>query len=205
MPLPAQMKPLAGAFTVTGATPLVFDRRDAGAAAYFAQLLCRTRGIALRRHGGANAITLRRDPSIAGKEAYRLDVTPQGVTIAASGDAGLFYGTMTLWQVLTQTPGKSPRVTVPAVHIEDAPRFAWRGLLLDSVRHFQSVAFIKSFLDAMAREKLNVLQWHLTDDQGWRLQIRKYPRLTQVGAWRVPAGGEGDIDPKTGKPRLYGG
>ncbi len=91
--------------------------------------------------------------------------------------------------------------------IEDAPRFAWRGLLLDSVRHFQSVAFIKTLIDAMAREKLNVLQWHLTDDQGWRLEIKKYPRLTLVGAWRVPAGeaAQHDIDPATGKPRLYGG
>jgi hexosaminidase len=93
------------------------------------------------------------------------------------------------------------------LRIEDAPRFAWRGLLLDSVRHFQSVAFIKTLIDAMAREKLNVLQWHLTDDQGWRLEIKRYPRLTQVGAWRVPAGAAArhDIDLRTHKPRLYGG
>ncbi|MEJ0024829.1 MAG: family 20 glycosylhydrolase [Rhizomicrobium sp.] len=205
VPLPAQVTPLAGEFTVTGATPLAFDKRDARTAAYFTQLLRDTRGIVLHRLGGANAITLRRDPSIRGVEAYRLDVTPHGAVITASHDGGLFYGTITLWQLLMQTPGASPRVTIPSVHIEDAPRFAWRGLLLDSARHFQSVAFIKSFLDAMAREKLNVLQWHLTDDQGWRLEIRKYPRLTQIGAWRVPAGGQGDIDPKTGKPRLYGG
>ena len=79
--------------------------------------------------------------------------------------------------------------------------------MLDSVRHFQSVDFIKTLIDAMAREKLNVLQWHLTDDQGWRLEIKKYPRLTEVGAWRVPAGAaeQLDIDPRTGRPRLYGG
>src|SRR6201999_4632178 len=103
-------------------------------------------------------------------------------------------------QLATQNAGKFASVEIPAVSITDAPRFGWRGLLLDSVRHFQSVAFIKSFLDAMAREKLNVLQWHLTDDQGWRLEIKKYPRLTAVGAWRVPAGeaGSDDIDPATG-------
>ncbi|MEI9989100.1 MAG: family 20 glycosylhydrolase [Rhizomicrobium sp.] len=205
VPYPAHLTPQAGEFTVDATTPIVFDRADALAAAYFVDLLRRSRGIALHRRTGANAITLRRDPSIGGTEAYRLDVTPHGVTISAGRSAGVFYGTITLWQLLTQTPGKSPRLVVPAMHIEDAPRFAWRGLLLDSVRHFQSVAFIKSFLDAMAREKLNVLQWHLTDDQGWRLEIRKYPRLTQIGAWRVPAGGQGDIDPKTVKPRLYGG
>ena len=79
--------------------------------------------------------------------------------------------------------------------------------MLDSVRHFQSVDFIKTLIDAMAREKLNVLQWHLTDDQGWRLEIKKYPRLTEVGAWRVPAGAaeQLDIDPRTQQPRLYGG
>ncbi|HEY4940412.1 MAG TPA: family 20 glycosylhydrolase [Rhizomicrobium sp.] len=98
-------------------------------------------------------------------------------------------------------------MSIPALRIDDAPRFAWRGLLLDSVRHFQSVVFIKTLIDAMAREKLNILQWHLTDDQGWRLEIRKYPRLTQIGAWRVPAGEAAlhDIDPATRKPRLYGG
>jgi len=91
--------------------------------------------------------------------------------------------------------------------ITDAPRFAWRGLMLDSARHYQSPAFIKRLIDVMALHKLNVLQWHLTDDQAWRLEIRKYPRLTQVGGWRAPAGAaaQADIDPATDKPRLYGG
>jgi hexosaminidase len=89
-------------------------------------------------------------------------------------------------------------MAIPALQIDDAPRFAWRGLMLDSVRHFQSVDFITTMIDAMAREKLNVLQWHLTDDQGWRLEIKKFPRLTQIGAWRVPAGeaAQHDIDPE---------
>src|SRR6185312_9645290 len=96
---------------------------------------------------------------------------------------------------------------LPGLRIADAPRFAMRGLMLDSARHFQSAAFVRNFIDTMALHKLNVLQWHLTDDQGWRLEIRKYPRLTGVGAWRVPAGpaAAADIDPGTGQPRLYGG
>jgi hexosaminidase len=134
-------------------------------------------------------------------------VSPAGITISASQSAGLFYGTMTLWQLLTQVPGPSNRVAVPALEIDDAPRFGWRGLMLDSVRHFQTIDFIKTLIDAMAREKLNVLHWHLTDDQGWRLEIKKYPKLTEIGAWRVPAGeaAQRDIDPATGKARLYGG
>ncbi|HUL47737.1 MAG TPA: family 20 glycosylhydrolase, partial [Steroidobacteraceae bacterium] len=89
----------------------------------------------------------------------------------------------------------------------DTPRFRWRGLMLDSARHFQSPQFILRYLDWMAQHKLNVLGWHLTDDQGWRLEIRRYPRLTSIGAWRVPAGAAAlkDIDPRTHGPRLYGG
>ncbi len=207
VPYPAHLAPQAGQFTVDAATRIVFAKADASVAAYFADLLRRSRGLALSRRGHGPAIVFRRlaDPAATGAEGYRLAVAPGGITVSAGRSAGLFYGAVTLWQLLTQTSGPAQSVTLPALAIDDAPRFAWRGVLLDSVRHFQSVGFIKSFIDAMAREKLNVLQWHLTDDQGWRLQIRKYPRLTQIGAWRVPAGGQGDIDPKTGQPRLYGG
>jgi hexosaminidase len=213
IPFPAHIEMQSGRFVVGQGTPLIFDRTDAESAriaAYFADLVYRTRGIRLvSQPGGSRAIVIRRlvDPKATGKEGYRIEVTPSGVTISASKPAGLFYGTITLWQLLTQTPGALTSVAIPALQIDDAPRFAWRGLMLDSVRHFQSVEFIKTIIDAMAREKLNVLQWHLTDDQGWRLEIKKYPRLTEVGAWRVPAGTaeQLDIDLRTGRPRLYGG
>ncbi len=138
-----------------------------------------------------------------GAEAYSLEVGAKRVTIEAGTVAGLFRGATTLWQMIPA--GDSP--AVPAVKIDDAPRFAWRGVMLDSARQYQSPEFILRFIDAMALEKLNVLHWHLTDDQAWRIEIRKYPRLTEVGAWRVPAGhaAHQDIDPSTGKPRLYGG
>ena len=140
------------------------------------------------------------------RKAYRLNIAGDGITISASGDGGLFYGAVTLAQMMTQTPCRGCKVTLNAMRIDDAPRFAWRGLMLDSVRHFQSVATVKAMIDAMALHKLNILQWHLTDDQGWRIEIKKYPRLTQMGGWRVPAGAaEHDIDAKTGRPRLYGG
>jgi N-acetyl-beta-hexosaminidase len=213
VPFPAHLALQSGQFVIGDGTPLVFDKADADGARIavnFADLIHRARGLTLvPQPEGARAIAIRRlsDPNATGKEGYRLDVTPAGVTISASQNAGLFYGTITLWQLLTQSSGQAHRVTIPALQIDDTPRFAWRGLMLDSVRHFQSVDFIKTLIDAMAREKLNVLQWHLTDDQGWRLEIKKFPRLTQVGAWRVPAGeaAQHDIDPATGKPRLHGG
>ncbi|HZZ88130.1 MAG TPA: family 20 glycosylhydrolase, partial [Caulobacteraceae bacterium] len=110
----------------------------------------------------------------------------------------LFYGAVTLWQLMTADGRRGPVMLQP-LHIEDRPRFAWRGLLLDSARHLQSVEFVRDYIDWMALHKLNVLQWHLTDDQGWRIQIRRYPRLTSIGAWRAPH------DPKTGRPLRYGG
>jgi hexosaminidase len=137
-------------------------------------------------------------------EGYRIEVTPKGVSLVASTEAGFSHASASLWQLLARTPRGA---SIPAVAIEDAPRFAWRGIMLDSARHFQSPDFIRSFIDWMALHKLNVLHWHLTDDQAWRLEIRKYPRLAQVGGWRVPAGAaaQQDLDPATGRPRMYGG
>jgi hexosaminidase len=134
------------------------------------------------------ALILRRleDPAL-GPEGYRLSVTPRRIELAANGPGGWLYGGITLWQ-LVHAAGTGAAV-IDAQLIEDHPRLPWRGLMLDSARHFQSPAFIARLIDWMALHKLNVLHWHLTDDQGWRVQILKYPRLTSVGAWRVPAGG----------------
>ena len=145
----------------------------------------------LVREARDGEINLRRDAaSASGAEGYRLEVTPRRIEVTAATRAGLFYGGITLWQLIAFSQPRDT-MTIPALSIDDAPRFAWRGLLLDSARHYQSPQFILKFLDAMAAHKLNVLHWHLTDDQAWRLEIRKYPRLTSVGAWRVPAGAGG--------------
>jgi hexosaminidase len=109
------------------------------------------------------------------------------VTITAAKRAGLFYGAMTLWQLATQDDTRGP-VAIPAVSVEDAPRFGWRGLMVDSARHFQSLDTLKAVIDAMAVHKLNTFHWHLVDDQGWRLEIKKYPKLTQVAGWRNDPG-----------------
>jgi len=187
----------------------VGDKGARRTADWLEALVARTRHIRLtvatNAVRGRARIELKR-AAVGSREAYDLTVGDGRVTIAASTNAGLLYGAASVWQLMTPDAGHGA-VTLQAVSIHDAPRFAWRGLMLDSARHYQSPAFIKKLIDVMALHKLNVLHWHLTDDQAWRLEIKKYPRLTQVGGWRVPPGAAArqDIDPKTRKPRLYGG
>ena len=179
---------------------------------YLRDLAAKTRGLDLATQsggddGGQTAIVFKRTGHGApGDEAYALSVSPHRITVSAATTAGLFYGATTLWQLLTPDAAQGA-VDVPQLRIHDAPRFRWRGLLLDSARHYQSPDFIERLIDWMALHKLNVLHWHLTDDQGWRLEIKAYPKLTEVGAWRTPPGeaAAADIDPTTRKPRLYGG
>ena len=123
-------------------------------------------------HRGAPTVV--EDASL-GPEAYVIDITSAVAVIRASGRTGLLYAKKTLDQ-LVMADG-----SFPAVHIEDAPTFAWRGIMLDSARHYQPPAYIEQLLERMASVKLNVLHWHLTDDQGWRIQIKKYPKLTRFG------------------------
>ena len=201
LPLPASIAPATGAFALAGSV-LSFDVHDAGAKAAAGRLneLLKRAGLPAIAPGKGRQIRLRRSRAMAGGEAYRLDVTARGITVSAGTDAGLFYGATTLWQLI-QSAGAGG--SIPAMRIDDAPAFAWRGVMLDSSRHFQPPEFVKALIDRMALDKLNVLQWHLTDDQGWRLQIDRYPRLTEIGAWRQEAGAAG-FD-ANGKPVLYGG
>ena len=212
LPAPREISVDAGRFLVEATTPVTYTGGEgtAGVARFLVETLKRDRQLELRapkegaKNGGINLV-LEKDGFAP--EGYSLAIGGNGVTIKATTDAGLFYGAVTLWQVMTARTGHDLTIELPAIHINDAPRFGWRGLMLDSARHYQSPEFIKKFIDAMALHKLNVLHWHLTDDQAWRLEIKKYPRLTSVGAWRVPAGAaaQADIDPKTGKPRQIGG
>jgi hexosaminidase len=136
-------------------------------------------------------VSLRLDPALArlGDEGYRLSVTPSRITIRAFRPAGAFYAAQTLRQLLPaeifrEAPVAGVPWTVPAVEIEDMPRFGWRGAHLDVSRSFMPKEFVKKYIDLLALHKLNRFHWHLTDDQGWRIEIKKYPRLTSVGAWR---------------------
>jgi hexosaminidase len=129
---------------------------------------------------GDDRVSVRIAPDApAGPEAYRLEVTPERIEVKAREPRGLVYGVQTLRQLAAASPK-----ALPAVRIDDAPRFVWRGLHLDVGRHFFPVEFIKKYIDLMAAFKLNTFHWHLTEDQGWRLEIKKYPKLTEVGAWR---------------------
>ena len=212
VPRPEHLTRGGGGFTLTASTAVVVgtDPKVRPVGEYFAGLLHRSGVAALKVQpvapaAAAGAIVFHLDPAADPRaESYQIQVDPQGILVSAREPAGLFYGAVTLWQLCTPVSGA---VTVPGARISDAPRLRWRGLMLDSARHFQSVPFILDYLDWMALHKLNVLSWHLTDDQAWRLEIKKYPRLTSVGAWRVPAGEAAarDIDPATGRPRLHGG
>jgi len=199
LPLPATVTPQAGSFLFAGARIDAADAGSIAAARRLVDLVARGGGPALRL-GKSGAIRFRHDASIVGAEAYRLRVGPTGVTVSAATDTGLFYGATTLWQLIAA----SHDGRISGVTIDDAPAFTWRGLMLDSARHFQPAAYVKQLIDRMAMEKLNVLHWHLTDDQGWRLQIDAYPKLTSIGAWRQPPGAAG-LDAATGKPVRYGG
>jgi hexosaminidase len=152
---------------------------------------------------GTVSLLLRKGDAGANPEQYLLDVTPQSVTISAAGHAGLFYGLQTLWQLLP-ADGASPRV-LPAVRIEDVPRFGYRGMHLDVGRHFFPVEFVKRYIDLMAMYKMNTFHWHLTEDQGWRIAIDKYPRLAEVGGCRKETILEKNFDPYVGDGIPYCG
>jgi hexosaminidase len=217
IPAPARAAFREGIFTVRAGTAISIPRDPdtARIARYLAGLLEETRGVRLNVVERSDdslpegSIALRLDEAQAGAnpESYAIDVSPRRIVLSAGDPRGLFYAAVTVWQLSTSGSSAAGGIAVPAQSISDSPRLAWRGLMLDSARHFQTPQFVMQFIDWMALHKLNVLHWHLTDDQGWRLEIKKYPRLTEVGAWRVPAGpaAAADIDPATSRPRLYGG
>lgn len=133
--------------------------------------------------------------------AYRLHVSKDSILITASNEQGLFYGMQTLIQLLPTTAATT--LSVPGVDVRDAPQLGYRGMMLDCGRHFMPVEFVKKFIDYLALHKLNTFHWHLTEDQGWRIEIKKYPKLTQIGAWRNGTiighhPGTGNTDQKAG-------
>lgn len=213
VPQPLRMVAGAGTFTLTKDVAILVDKDSPEAAdvgSLLAERINRSTGLGLTvaaleaGSAGRKAIRLttkNANPEL-GAEGYTLEATPEGIVISATAGAGLFYGTQTLLQLLPPQVFQSTLVeeklswAVPAVRIEDKPRFAWRGLLLDVARHFFSKAEIENYIDLMAQEKLNTLQLHLTDCVGWRVEIKRFPKLTEIGAWRDGIGFE--LDPKLG-------
>jgi hexosaminidase len=195
VPQPVSVKPGAGAFTVTAKTVIWTDRATAELGRRLAGYLEPAVGFTLPVRTGAantgNRIVLVRDPRLTrlGPEGYTLEVAPGRVVVRAPELAGVFYGIQTIRQLLPPQIFREARVdgaswTMPAVRVEDMPRFQWRGLHLDVGRHFMPKEFVKKYIDLLALHKMNTFHWHLTEDQGWRIEIRKYPKLTEVGAWR---------------------
>ena len=198
IPLPAVLTRADGVFAITSSTVITTESGLDTQARYLASVLGPSTGFTLevrpnaRPQGPAIHLGLEVDPArraALGDEGYRLDVTPQGIVIRGTAPAGVFYGIQTLRQLLpaeafASRPRPGVRWEVPAVSIEDAPRFSWRGSHLDVSRHFMPLDYVRKHLDLMALHKLNRFHWHLTDDQGWRVEIKQYPRLTGVAAWR---------------------
>ncbi|MFL6602710.1 MAG: beta-N-acetylhexosaminidase [Steroidobacteraceae bacterium] len=212
IPWPAKVVAERGAFVVSGQTPICAGGAADSVARQLQAIVKEMQGLDLegRRCGRGSAVDLVLSPSasVADTEGYILDVSATGIRIEARAGAGLFYGAMTAAQLLStgahggaHDAQRGAAVKLRGMHIEDFPRFKWRGLMLDPARHFLSVGDVKTIMDQMSQHKLNVLHLHLTDDQGWRLQIKRYPQLTTIGAWRTPPsnGGRGDEE------GVYGG
>ncbi len=195
IPKPVQIRVQDEEFRLTSATLILVDKYSSYEGQQLSEMLSPATGFPLKVGGagaaGVPVIEIKLDPSLGklGEEGYHLTVTPKKVTILAPKPAGLFYGFQSLRQLLPPEIFRRNRVaqvewTIPCVQIEDYPRFSWRGVLLDSVRYFVPKEFVKKFIDLLALHKMNCFYWHLTDDQGWRIEIKKYPKLTEVGAWR---------------------
>jgi hexosaminidase len=214
IPVPVSVQKSDAKFVLDGSTDLYVltsDPQVGEIAQQFAAVL-RERGFDLdvsTAQPAGKAITLSLNPSRAaelGDEGYVLTVDQDKVAVAANGPAGLFYALQTLRQLLPA--GKvDGAATIPGCTIRDYPRFKWRGLMLDVSRHFFTKEEVKKFIDVMAQYKFNTFHWHLTDDNGWRIEIKSLPKLTEVGAWRVERHGPfgSRPDPKPGEPATYGG
>lgn len=191
VPLPKSVVMAKGLpFNLTNATTIVYEgtnpemKRNARFLSEYIQQASGIKTVVLdKRDKKAAAIVLTIDPKVAGAEAYRLSVNNKQVTIAASTPAGVFYGIQTLRKSLpVQTTGEA--ITLPAVTVADAPRFGYRGMMLDCARHFFPLSFVKKFIDILAMHNMNVFHWHLTEDQGWRLEIKSHPELTAKSSMR---------------------
>lgn len=214
VPLPARVTTTPGGFALTAGLRIHADGALADAARVLQTALRTAIGIPLGTAASAEdaGILLQQDPRLE-DEAYVLEVTPERIRIDAGGERGAHWAAQTLLQLLPAqvhrragigTDSASPDWHVPPVRIEDAPRFAWRGLMLDTARHFFPVHEVRRLIDLLAMHRLNVLHLHLTDDQGWRAEIRAYPRLTSVGGWR-PSSQIGSGPGATQDGRPHGG
>src|SRR4030095_7363731 len=220
IPIPASVTVRTGSFQLTDKSAIELASTDADAnrvAHFLADALNTSTGykIPVSKSGSGGAIKLvllsSEDKSL-GNEGYKLSVTTNEVTVSANKAAGLFYGAQSILQLLpkeieSKSVAKDISWTMPVVEITDYPRFGWRGLMFDVSRHFFTKQEVKQFIDDMVKYKYNLLHWHLTDDEGWRIEIKSLPKLTKVGAWRVNREGKwaNTGNPFPNEPKTYGG
>ena len=194
VPLPVTMSEQQGRFYLNSDVPIVVNASQEvkHIASGLSTTLLDIAGLKLKPtdelHENVPSIVFDSIPGME-KEAYKLSVTPQLIKITASAPNGFYYGLQTLYQLLPvdvycKERARNAEWSVPCVEIEDAPTFRYRGAMLDVCRHFASIDYIKKFIDVLAAHKMNTFHWHLTDDQGWRIEIKKYPKLTEIGSQR---------------------
>ncbi|WP_132046752.1 beta-N-acetylhexosaminidase [Curtobacterium sp. PhB136] len=226
IPRPRLSTPGVGSFEITPTTRIAADDASDSVRLYLQQTLRGSTGLPVRdaETAGPDTIALRVgvDDLLAGpagsvEESFRLTVTTDGIEIVGGGAAGVFYGVQALLQLLPADVYRKGRVdagpwTVPVQEIADAPAFAWRGVMLDVVRHFRTKAEVLRVIDQLAAHRINTMHFHLTDDQGWRIEIRKHPRLTEIGSWRREsqvgahvADADGVLRPQAFDGRPHGG
>ncbi|MEO6682220.1 MAG: beta-N-acetylhexosaminidase, partial [Ginsengibacter sp.] len=189
IPQPVNLQLGDGAFLIEQNTAVIYNKKDNDLKAAAAFLLSHIKAISgyylPQNKKGSRSIELKMEKNDAlGKEGYTLNVTPTSIVLSANNKTGLVYAMQSLFQTLPVIRTNAP-LEVPAMSITDYPRFPYRGMHLDVSRHFFSPEVVREFIDLMAIYKFNTFHWHLTDDQGWRIEIKKYPKLTSVGAWRV--------------------
>lgn len=184
IPSPQQMVVKTGSFTINQQTVLLADQTNANSSRFLNAYLQMAYGFTLKNAPSAttNFIRLSTSKGAGKEEGYSLTCTPSSLLITGNSAGGTFYGVSSLLQLIPADIKAVP--VIPCLTITDEPRFAYRGLMLDVSRHFYPVPFVKKFIDNLALFKLNTFHWHLTDDQGWRIEIKRYPKLTSVGGYR---------------------
>ncbi|MBS1497053.1 MAG: beta-N-acetylhexosaminidase, partial [Bacteroidetes bacterium] len=212
IPQPVSLQYGTGNFLIDNNTFIKFNKSDKElqqAASFFKSAINNISGIELAENKVLQKTIELKFISNAtlGDEGYLLHVMPNVIQIEANKKAGIIYGMQTLFQALPAIRTNAA-LEVPCMDVKDYPRFKWRGMHLDVSRHFFGPEFVKEYINLLASYKMNVFHWHLVDDQGWRIEIKKYPLLTKVGAWRVDETGKvwGDRpQAKPGEPATYGG